>query len=141
MPLKTSWTVALAGTEIGHNHAVIPGVLVVTGVRPFSAPDPPPKTTLVVFAAPDADPAEVDLLLAGLEDADDAATFGSTPTETIKLVEGERVLATLDREQLVETRLPQVVRTTVLPEPGTQLGDPAVWVARQGGGVRLISLP
>ena len=94
-----------------------------------------------MFAPPDADPAEVDLLLAGLEDADDAATFGSTPTETIKLVEGERVLATLDREQLVETRLPQVVRTNVLPEPGTQLGDPAVWVARQGGGVRLISAP
>lgn len=120
---------------------VIPGVLVVTGVRPFSAPEPPPRTTLVVFAAPDADPAEVDLLLAELKDADDAATFGSTPTETVKLVRGERVLATLDREQLVETRLPQVVRSTVLPEPGTQLGDPAVWVARHGGGVRLISLP
>ena len=79
-------------------------------------------------------------MLAGLGDAD-AAAFGSTPTETIKLLERGTVLATFDREQLVATRLPQVVRPTALPEPGTLLGDPAVWVAQHGGRVRLIGAP
>ncbi len=111
-----------------------------TGEPPFTAPDPPKGMTLIVFSAPDGDRAEVELLVAGLGDAD-AATFGSPPTETIKLVEDGRVLATLDREQLLETRLPQVVRAGFLPEPGTVIGDPAAWVARHAGRVRFISDP
>ena len=117
-----------------------PAVLVAPGEPPFRAPRVPDGTSLVVFSGPGGDQAEVDLLLAGLGDAD-AAAFGSTPTETIKLVERGRVLATLDREQLVATRLPQVVRPTALPERGTLLGDPAVWVAQHGGRVRLIGAP
>ncbi len=117
-----------------------PAVLVATGEPPFRAPRVPDGTSLVVFSGPGGDQTEVDLLLAGLGDAD-AAAFGSTPTETIKLVERGTVLATLDREQLVATRLPQVVRATALPKPGTLLGDPAVWVAQHGGRVRLIGAP
>ncbi len=120
---------------------MIPGVFVVAGVPPFTAPELPDGATLVVFSAPDIDQAEVDLLLQGIGDTAEAATLGSAPTETVKLVEGGRVLATLDREQLVETRLPQVVRSTALPEPGTRLDDPAAWVAQRGGRVRLISVP
>jgi 2-C-methyl-D-erythritol 4-phosphate cytidylyltransferase len=80
-------------------------------------------------------------LLAALEDGWDGAIPGLAVTDTVKRVEGERVVETLARDALVAVQTPQAFRAEALRAAyasGAEATDCAARVEATGGRVRVV---
>jgi 2-C-methyl-D-erythritol 4-phosphate cytidylyltransferase len=92
-------------------------------------------------ARPLATPALFDAVIAAVQAGADAAVPGIPVSDTLKRVEGERVLETVDRERLVAVQTPQAFRAFVLRAAHAQGGyttDDAALVEAARGQVVIV---
>jgi len=92
-------------------------------------------------ARPLAPPALFGAVIAAVRDGADAAVPGLPVADTVKEVDGTRVVATLDRRRLVLVQTPQAFRAGALRaahEHGWDATDDAALVERNGGKVVVV---
>jgi 2-C-methyl-D-erythritol 4-phosphate cytidylyltransferase len=92
-------------------------------------------------ARPLASPALFAAVIAAVRDGADAAVPGVPVVDTIKQVEGERVQATLARDQLVAVQTPQAFRAAALRDAhqdASDASDDAALVEERGGIVVVV---
>jgi 2-C-methyl-D-erythritol 4-phosphate cytidylyltransferase len=104
-----------------------------------------PDTADIIVVHDAARPLATDALFAAVIDAvrngADAAIPGVAVTDTVKRVEGERVIETLDRSQLVAVQTPQAFRADALRKAhgvGGDATDDAALVEAAGGTVVVV---
>ena len=93
-------------------------------------------------ARPFATPALFDAVIAAVRDGADGAIPGLPPADTIKRVDGGRVVETLDRAMLVAVQTPQAFRADVLRAAhaaGADATDDAALVEAGGGTVVVVA--
>jgi 2-C-methyl-D-erythritol 4-phosphate cytidylyltransferase len=93
-------------------------------------------------ARPLASPLLFVAVIAAVRSGADAAVPGIAVTDTLKRVEGERVIETVPRDGLVVVQTPQAFRSEALRRahaPGVEGSDDAMLVERSGGVVRIVS--
>lgn len=109
------------------------------GLDALVALDPATEIVIVHDAArPLADRALFDAVVAAVRDGADAAVPALPVADTVKRVEGHRVVATLDRTGLVAVQTPQAFRTAALRAAHAADGeatDDAALVEAHGGAV------
>jgi 2-C-methyl-D-erythritol 4-phosphate cytidylyltransferase len=104
----------------------------------------PEEAEIVVIhdaARPLATPALFEAVIAAVRGGADGAIPGVPVTDTIKLVDGARVVDTLDRSQLIAVQTPQAFRADILRKAhaaGTDATDDAALVEAIGGTVVVV---
>jgi len=119
------------------------GVLRSDTVRCALAVIPSDVDVIVVHdaARPLAPPALFSDVINAIVNGADAAVPGIAPSDTVKQIEGDVVVATLDRSQLVLVQTPQAFRADVLRAAHAEGGDAtddAALVERAGGKVVVV---
>jgi 2-C-methyl-D-erythritol 4-phosphate cytidylyltransferase len=127
-----------------------PPVVAVTGgetradsVRAALAAVPADAEIVVVHdaARPLASPLLFAAVIAAVRAGADAAVPALAVTDTVKRVEGDRVIETVSREGLTVVQTPQAFRADALRRAhadGTDASDDAMLVERSGGVVRIV---
>lgn len=112
-------------------------------VRAGLAAVPPDADVIVVHdaARPYATPALFEAVIAAVRGGSDGAVPGVPPADTIKRVDGDRVVETPDRAMLVAVQTPQAFRADVLRAAhagGADATDDAALVEAAGGTVIVV---
>jgi 2-C-methyl-D-erythritol 4-phosphate cytidylyltransferase len=124
--------------------AVAGGATRADSVRAALAAVPVDADIVVVHdaARPLASPLLFAAVIAAVRAGADAAVPALAVTDTVKRVEGDRVIETVPREGLVVVQTPQAFRTDALRRAhadGTDASDDAMLVERSGGVVKIVA--
>jgi 2-C-methyl-D-erythritol 4-phosphate cytidylyltransferase len=130
--------------DMGADQVVVGGATRAESVRRALMVVPPDADVIVVHdaARPLASPALFQAVISAVGDGDArAAICAVAVSDTIKRVDGDTVVATLDRRELVAVQTPQAFRADTLREAhasGAEATDDAALVEALGATVRVV---